>query len=332
MKGRILIMILADKIIQLRKKRGWSQEDLAEKLNVSRQSVSKWEGSNSLPDLNKILKLAEIFGVSTDDLLKDEMEVQENVNVTKKSGNIRIGIEEANHYVEEKVRNSKKIAIGVLITIMSTAPLFALLGIVKSGVLSLNVNFATSIGLGSLFFMVGTGVLFFMKASSFKEEFENYEEQKIDLEYGVKERVKDHQKEYRSHYTLRVSIGVMLLITSSVPLITMAILGGSEDKIMFMLIVLLLMISLGIMTIIPASARYNAYHILLGEGNYTPSKKRQTKKIERMSGVYWPLVTGVYLAWSFWTMDWGITWIVWPIAGVLFAALIALVEMMSSQD
>ncbi len=68
-------MILADKIIAERKKCGWSQEVLAEKLNVSRQSVSKWEGAQSTPDLDKILRMSEIFGVSTDYLLKDELEV-----------------------------------------------------------------------------------------------------------------------------------------------------------------------------------------------------------------------------------------------------------------
>ena len=68
-------MILADKIIELRKKNGWSQEDLAEKLDVSRQSISKWEGAQSIPDMNKILKLSEVFSVSTDYLLKDEIEL-----------------------------------------------------------------------------------------------------------------------------------------------------------------------------------------------------------------------------------------------------------------
>lgn len=62
-------MILADKIINLRKKAGWSQEDLAEKLGVSRQSVSKWEGAQSVPDMDKVLRLSRIFGVSTDYLL-----------------------------------------------------------------------------------------------------------------------------------------------------------------------------------------------------------------------------------------------------------------------
>lgn len=66
-------MDLADKIIALRKKKGWSQEELAEKTGVSRQAVSKWEGAQSVPDLSKILLLSEIFEVSTDYLLKDDM-------------------------------------------------------------------------------------------------------------------------------------------------------------------------------------------------------------------------------------------------------------------
>ena len=51
-------MILAEKISEERKKNGWSQEELAEKLSVSRQSVSKWESGQSVPDLNRILEMA----------------------------------------------------------------------------------------------------------------------------------------------------------------------------------------------------------------------------------------------------------------------------------
>ena len=65
-------MIFADKLITLRKKVGWSQEELAEKLNVTRQSVSKWEGAQSVPDIDKILQLSCLFGVTTDYLLKDD--------------------------------------------------------------------------------------------------------------------------------------------------------------------------------------------------------------------------------------------------------------------
>jgi len=80
------LMILADKIVKLRKQLGWSQEELAEKMNVSRQSVSKWESTNSIPDLNRIIMLADIFDVSTDFLLKDEYETFTSSDEGKEPG------------------------------------------------------------------------------------------------------------------------------------------------------------------------------------------------------------------------------------------------------
>ena len=65
-------MTLAEKILSLRTERGMSQDDLAEKLDVSRQSVSKWETAQSTPDLDKIIKLANLFGVTVDELVRDE--------------------------------------------------------------------------------------------------------------------------------------------------------------------------------------------------------------------------------------------------------------------
>ena len=64
-------MTFSDKLIALRRKAGWSQEELAERLNVSRQSVSKWEGAQSMPDIDKIVQLSSLFSVTTDYLLKD---------------------------------------------------------------------------------------------------------------------------------------------------------------------------------------------------------------------------------------------------------------------
>ena len=70
-------MILADKIITLRKKAGWSQEELASQLGVTRQSVSKWEGAQSVPDMDKVVQMSRLFGVTTDFLLKDELSEEE---------------------------------------------------------------------------------------------------------------------------------------------------------------------------------------------------------------------------------------------------------------
>ena len=64
-------MTLAEKIAALRGERKLSQGDLAEKLDVSRQSVSKWETGQAVPELDKIIKLADLFGVSVDELVRD---------------------------------------------------------------------------------------------------------------------------------------------------------------------------------------------------------------------------------------------------------------------
>ncbi len=67
-------MNISQKILLQRKKKGISQEDLANALNVSRQAVSKWESSQSVPDMDKIVALSNYFNITTDYLLKDEIE------------------------------------------------------------------------------------------------------------------------------------------------------------------------------------------------------------------------------------------------------------------
>ena len=125
-------MILADKIIDLRKKNGWSQEELAEHLNVSRQSVSKWESGMSVPDLNKIIAMSELFGVSTDYLLKDELDAPTPSETTGKdaAAPVRtITAEEANEYLAAVEKHSKRITLGVALCILSPM-LLILLGVI----------------------------------------------------------------------------------------------------------------------------------------------------------------------------------------------------------
>ena len=99
-------MTLAEKIIRLRKEQGWSQEELAHRLEVSRQAVSKWESMASVPDLDKILKLSQLFGVSTDYLLKDDA-AEETGFVADEETPDRgrtVTMEEANAYLRSTAR------------------------------------------------------------------------------------------------------------------------------------------------------------------------------------------------------------------------------------
>ena len=63
-------MNIADRIQYLRKQKGYSQEELADKVGVSRQAVSKWESEQSTPDLEKVIVMSELFEVTTDYILK----------------------------------------------------------------------------------------------------------------------------------------------------------------------------------------------------------------------------------------------------------------------
>ena len=160
-------MILADKIIQLRKRCGMSQDELAELINVSRQSVSKWEGALSVPDLDKILKMSEIFGVSTDYLLKDDIEenlTENTVSVDETPPLRRVSMEEANNFLKINNQSSFKTALGVALCIMSP---------VVPAMLDNSSGIITAISDTSMFIMVAVAVALFISASASKKSY-NY--------------------------------------------------------------------------------------------------------------------------------------------------------------
>ena len=76
-------MKLPDKIIKHRKSHGWSQEDFAEKLNVSRQAISRWENGTAFPDAQNLLQISKLFGVSADYLLNDDYESDNDIPAVK---------------------------------------------------------------------------------------------------------------------------------------------------------------------------------------------------------------------------------------------------------
>ena len=73
-----ITMKLSDKLIELRKARGWSQEEFAEKMDVSRQAISRWENGTALPDAQNILRISKLFSVTSDYLLNDDYEGEAN--------------------------------------------------------------------------------------------------------------------------------------------------------------------------------------------------------------------------------------------------------------
>ena len=315
-------MILADKIIDLRKKAGWSQEELAEKLGVSRQSVSKWEGAQSIPDMNKILQLSTLFGVSTDYLLKDNLEAPEpmaGLEEPEAEGTTFVSMEEANAFLDYKAESTPRIALGVLLCILSPITLILLGGAQESGRLPLTELQASMIGLIVLLLMVAGAVLLFVLTGLKGNRFEYLEKNVLDTAYGVSGMVKERMQREEGEHNRRIAIGVVLCVLAAIPLFVLLLWRG-DDEFYGVLGVsaILVLAAVGVYTIVKTSIPWSGYQMLLEQGDYTRARKRNTSKY---GGIYWSIVTAVYLAVSFLTQRWDMTWIIWPVAGVLFGVV-----------
>lgn len=325
------MMIMADKIIQLRKQFGWSQENLADALNVSRQSVSKWESGNSIPDLNKILKMAELFGVTTDYLLKDDIVAVETAGPDSDPHVVKLSIEDVNAYAEAKVKAAKMISKGVMTIIYAVIPLFMMLALSEGNMISISEDAAVLIGISSLLVIVASGVAILIHSNRHTNDIDKLAGN-FELSYGVEGVVKEKLNKYLPKFTTTVSIAVAEFILSVLPLLYAGIMGKTDAFPLFMLAFMFLLIGHGVYMLVNVSARKDAYEMILKQGEFAPEKIEENEEAEKLGAFYWPLVVAIYLGWSFWTYDWHITWIVWPVAGLVFAALTGLVQMFKPKE
>ncbi|MCR5507753.1 MAG: helix-turn-helix domain-containing protein [Lachnospiraceae bacterium] len=323
-------MILADKIINERKKNGWSQEELADMLDVSRQSVSKWEGAQSVPDLQKILKLAELFGVSTDYLLKDEMGPEDRTvdyeitDVTTFSRHI--SMEEATEYISLRKEVLPKVALGVVLCITCPVILIFLSGLTASDNFSISQSVAVATGLLVLFGQVGAAVFLFISQGGRLSKYDFLEKEAFETGYGVDGMVKERMAAYETVNRNALVTGVLLCILSPVPLVICSVLSLPSWIITSMVCVLLIMVACAVYMFVSICGVGASYKILLQSGDYTPQMKVKNGKLEAVSGIYWMFITVVYLAVSFLTMRWDRTWIIWAVSGVLFALIRGIAE------
>lgn len=331
-------MILADKITDLRKKNGWSQEELASQLGVSRQAVSKWESASSIPDLDKIIKMSNIFEVSTDYLLKDSIEEEsENKEILK--GDIvevraeekiqMISMETANSYLSLLRNVSSKIALGVLLCILSPIMLIGLTGWADhqtGGFLSGEA--AVSIGLTVLLLMVAAAVAIFIIFGRKMETYDFLEKEPIELAYGVKGLVEKEKFRYESTHSRKLVLGIVLCILSAVPIMVLAISDKNGRLAILGVNLCLILVAIGVYLLVSTGMIYGGFQRLLEEGDYTRCQKAENKRNDVINKIYWCLVTAIYLAWSFTTMEWEWTWIIWPVAGVFYGVVVGVCSIM----
>ena len=323
-------MIFADKIIQLRKKNGWSQEELADKMNVSRQAVSKWESAQTVPDLGKILTLSQLFGVTTDYLLKDELENEEFTDQDADPAMKRVTLEEANTYLDLRTRAARQIALATFLCILAPIPLILLGAASEILALGISENLAGGIGLITLLAIVVAAVAIYVYTGFQNAAYEFLEKEPFETEYGVKGMVREKQKAVRPAYVKSNILATCLCILSPVPLFIGAFME-KEFLMVGMLAVMLLVVGIGVVMFILAGVPWAAMQKLLQEGDYSLERKRKSRVTGTVSTVYWLVATAVYLTISFTANNWQSSWIVWPVAGVLYAAVMAVCGLLTQK-
>lgn len=320
-------MTMAGKIFDLRKSKGWSQEELAEKIGVSRQSISKWESAAAMPDINRIVELASLFGVTTDYLLKDNQEeIDVNIDVDdEKTHNHIVSLEEITEFLQAKIDEGKQIALGVMIAVLSPALLVLLPSIAETSEF-LTTRMATGIGFITLLVMIAVAVSIFIMSSVKVSRFDYLGKSDFQLARGLADIIRDKQQSYAKKHGQQTAIGVALLILCGLPLIVAGILEAAQITLLFLTVGLLVVLSIALYVLITTSTIKGSYDSLLQEGEYQPQKRKQEKVFSKFAGFYWPIITAIYLGWSFYSHNWRLTWVIWPIAGLVFSAISSLVR------
>ena len=316
-------MILADKIIDLRKKSGWSQEELAAKLNVSRQAVSKWEGAQSVPDLDRVLQMSRLFGVSTDYLLKDEQTAADSTDVELSQEPARkVSMEEANRFLAAREANARPMALATFLCVISPMCLMLLAAMSSQPGAAITEGAAAAIGLCVLLLLVAGAVAIFISCAARTKPFEYMDTEVFETAYGVEGLVSQRKAGLEPTALRYRIIATVLCIIGVLPLLFSALLEMGDMFTLAMVCVLLLAVGVAVALFVLAGVRMGSYDRLLQQGEYSIASKSD-HVAQRIAAIYWPLVTAAYLAYSFVTNDWQRSWIIWPVAGVLFGGISA---------
>lgn len=342
-------MILSEEIIYLRKQKGWSQEELADQLEISRQSVSKWESAMSIPELDKIIRMSTIFGVSTDFLLKDEYDTDaiklEKLEGKPSEGGIQsigseenttcrkvrtLSLEEANTYLKAVQKTCTPIALGVMLCILSPVCLLFLGGWAEYGPVAVSENMAAGLGVVILLLMVAGAVALFIINGMKLSSYEYLETESIRLQYGVSGIVEKQRESYKRTYQKNLVLGVILCILSVTPLMTAVAFDVGDIWLVYSLCLLLAVASVGVFLLVRTGCVWDSFSKLLQEGDYSEEKKRSRRKISPLAGAYWCLVTAIYLGVNFYhtslgdKSSWKTTWPIWPVAALVFVVLLGI--------
>ena len=323
-------MDFSEKIAMLRRQKNWSQEELAEKLMVTRQAVSKWESAQSMPDLDKIVQLSELLGVSTDYLLKsdrDAPEAETPQRTQEKASARRVTREEVSRFLSLQAAAVPRVSLGVALCVWSPIVLIGLTALGSVFHVKIPDSVAGGSGLCVLLGMVAAAVALFLTSGTKLREFEYLEREPIAPDADARELARKQEAEQAEECARLTTIGVVLCIISAVPIFAVMCVGRTRDGYDSLAVcALLLLVGIACLLLVRAGSMRGAVDKLLEQGDYTRESKAKSHVVDAISAVYWLAVTAIFLFYTFGPSGNGqpqYSWFIWAVGGVLYGALMA---------
>jgi hypothetical protein len=219
--------------------------------------------------------------------------------------------------------SSKGIGFGVLLILLGVAVMIGLHDIfVRLNLLA--SDYITVIAF-FIFLVPAVGLFVFYGMKTSKYDF--LERGEFYLDSGLLPLLEAESKKVQDAVTVKIVVGVVMCVGSLLVMFIVSALISDTLSVS----VMLALIGVAVYLIVTGAMQRDIYSKLLRKGDYALNLVKTRETMNTLAAIYWPLAVAVYLLWSFLLNAWAISWIVWPVAGVLFAALSGLVQIIATK-
>ena len=266
-----------------------------------------------ISEFGNLDELAEDLGINE---VKNELEVTDCYMVEK---------DEAMAYVTAKRKNSVLLGLGIFCCIVCVC------GPIMASVLTKKYE---GLGVLAMFMLIAAGVVLIVYSNVKMKPYGKFFDIPARLEYSADTQIREERERYITSHAIRLTSGILLCALCWIPCMLVDMMFASVEILAEGLapVFLFVCVGIGVFLIVQTNSENKAYEDLLALNTGSPMAREvrrdknnvpdyEDKTIDIIMHVFWPTMTCIYLLWSFLTFDWYISWIIWPIAGVVFGML-----------
>lgn len=236
-------------------------------------------------------------------------------------------------FLSARKRSSTLIAIGVMLCIFSPITLLILISLTRLDILTSSINFATGIGVIVLILLAAAAVALFIAGNHWLKVHENFEYEECNLSEELHKKILKESRDYENkHYIFKI-IGIAFCILSAIPLMSGALFTDAlsnsrlDDFMTGLSSITIFLVGIGVFFLVKTNIVHDSFNIILQIDDYTTEKKAGKKVIEKYTSIYWMIIAFIYLTYSFLSNNWQQSWIIWPLAGIAYGILEAILSL-----